>query len=41
MSEAAFFQGKKDPDQDQQVHDQEDAVDPGKGRVRPLGADVV
>ena len=41
MSEAFFFQGKKDPGLSQQIHDQEDAVDSGKGRVRPLGTDVV
>lgn len=40
-SEASFTPDKKDPGQDQQVHDQEDAVDPGEGGVRPLGTDVV
>ncbi|MDD5113198.1 MAG: hypothetical protein PHC94_04225 [Methylobacter sp.] len=38
---APFPRGKKELGQDQQVHDQEDAVDPDEGGVRPLGKDVV
>ena len=32
---------KKGPQQDQQVHHQEDAVDPGHGGIGPLCTDVV
>jgi hypothetical protein len=37
----SFSKRKKDPQQDQQVHHQEDAVDPGCRGVRPLRADRI
>ncbi len=39
-----FTQRKKDPQQDQQVHDQKDAVDPGRrgvGTLRPNAVETI
>ena len=35
------IQGKKNPEQDHQVHHQEDTVDPSIGSVRSLGPNVI
>ena len=41
MHKPGFTQHKKDPQEDQQVHDQKDAVDPRKRGIGSLGADVI
>ncbi|MEE9354871.1 MAG: hypothetical protein V3U75_04705 [Methylococcaceae bacterium] len=41
MRSPLFAEANKKPVQNQQVHDQEDAVDPSQGSISTLGPDVV
>ena len=36
-----YYKGQKDPQQDQQVHNQKDAVDQGKGGISPLCPNII